>query len=341
DVMGKGIPAARVGAATKSQFLRAIGRRTGPFARRRIPSPEEIVGLVHSQVTRQLIDLDSFATACYARFNGLLESAHIVDCGHTRTIQYVRSTGLCAMLKGDNMPLGFSEGEVYRQFSVPFEKGDLFLFYSDGLTEARNINGEPFGEERLSDCLVRYNRFDPDQIVRNIRRDVTVFSASEQLADDMTCIVVKVAGDEVVPVLADELEITSSLGNLARVRAFVREVCRRLPGADVDELVGSELELSLNEAAANVIRHAYHGLEDHPIQIKARYTGGWLIFELNHFGDPFNPNESPPVVFDGSRDSGFGLFIIDQLVDEVAYLTDESRRSSIRLVKRIESGFPE
>ena len=53
------------------------------------------------------------------------------------------------MVHGDNLPLGMREGEIFNQISVPFESGDLLLFYSDGVTEARNLAGELFGEDRL------------------------------------------------------------------------------------------------------------------------------------------------------------------------------------------------
>ena len=42
------------------------------------------------------------------------------------------------MLPGTNLPLGVIEGEIYDQITVPFEPGDILLFYSDGVTEARN-----------------------------------------------------------------------------------------------------------------------------------------------------------------------------------------------------------
>jgi len=66
----------------------------------------------------------------------------LVDCGHTGIIHWHSKTGLCEMVHGDNLPLGIREGEIFNQISVPFESGDLLLFYSDGVTEARNFAGE-------------------------------------------------------------------------------------------------------------------------------------------------------------------------------------------------------
>ena len=53
------------------------------------------------------------------------------------------------------MPLGFSEHEVYRQISVPFGIGDVFFFYSDGVSEAQNVDGDTCGVDRGRSAGVR------------------------------------------------------------------------------------------------------------------------------------------------------------------------------------------
>ena len=137
DVMGKGIPAALLGAATKSHFLQALSRLISLAAPGVLPEPKDIVTLAHSEVARQLIQLESFVTLCYARFDLVERRLELVDCGHTTTIHYQAGTATCHLLQGENMPLGVSESEIFEQMSVRVEPGDVFLFYSDGLTEAR------------------------------------------------------------------------------------------------------------------------------------------------------------------------------------------------------------
>ena len=74
DVMGKGIPAALLGAATKSHFLQALSRLISLSEPGTLPEPKDIVTLAHSEVARQLIELESFVTVCYARLD-LVEPA--------------------------------------------------------------------------------------------------------------------------------------------------------------------------------------------------------------------------------------------------------------------------
>ena len=158
DVMGKGIPAALLGAATKSHFLEALSDLMALSKDGKLPEPKEIVMLAHADMVRHLIDLESFVTLCYARLDLNRRSLDLVDCGHTGIIHLHGKTGLCEMLHGDNLPLGVREGEIYDQISVPFEPGDLLLLYSDGITEARNPAGELFGVERLEECVTDQRR---------------------------------------------------------------------------------------------------------------------------------------------------------------------------------------
>jgi sigma-B regulation protein RsbU (phosphoserine phosphatase) len=188
DAMGKGIPAGLLGAGIKNHFLRA----SLLSEEAKLPEPEEIVTRVHTEVTRQLIGLESFTTLCYARFDRIWLQLDLVDCGHTKTIHYQHRTGRCYKLQGGNMPLGFKEEEVYKQISLSFEPEDIFLFYSDGITEAQNKKKELFGIERLAACVRLNSHLEPKELTDRIRAAVSDFSGSETFADDLTCIAVKI-----------------------------------------------------------------------------------------------------------------------------------------------------
>jgi sigma-B regulation protein RsbU (phosphoserine phosphatase) len=332
DVMGKGIPAALLAGATKSNVLEALCHLMAMSKGGALPEPTDIITLAHADMVRQLIDLESFVTLCYARVNLKRRVLQLVDCGHTGMAILRAKTGSLEMLHGNNLPLGISEGEIFDQLTVPFEAGDLFLFYSDGITDVRNSAGELFGVDRLSEC-VRVNReFEPDALVDAVRTTAMAFAASDRVTDDMTCVVVKVSA--VQEVLAhSELEIRSNLRDLGRARAFVREFCRMVPGRLLDEDDAAELELAVNEAASNVMKHAYHGRADQRIQLEADAEPDRVSIRLHHLGDPFDAATVSPPALDGSRESGFGLHLIARSVDEVRYTRDERGRNCIRLVK--------
>jgi sigma-B regulation protein RsbU (phosphoserine phosphatase) len=194
--MGKGVPAALLGAAIKSHFLRALNHLIASVDRGQLPEPEEIVTLVHGDITRQFIGLDSFATLCYARFDLEKRQVAVVDCGHTKTVHFRHHTGTCEMLQSGHAPLGVSEQEIYTQVAFPFAAGDLFVFYSDGVTEAQNEAGEFFGTNRLVELIRANSRLTPEEMVDRVRQAVIAFSHAEAFADDVTCVAVKITDDE-------------------------------------------------------------------------------------------------------------------------------------------------
>jgi sigma-B regulation protein RsbU (phosphoserine phosphatase) len=194
DAAGKGIPAALVGAAIKSQFLRALSHLLSSAHPGTLPEPEEIVRRIHAEVTRQFIGLERFATMCYARFDLQKRQVDFVDCGHTKTIHFRQRTGTCETLQGENMPLGFSERETYKQVANAFEHGDLFFFYSDGVTGVQNAAGELFGIDRLVEVIRTNGQLAPEKLIDEVHKAVVAYSNSETFADDLTCVAVKIEG---------------------------------------------------------------------------------------------------------------------------------------------------
>jgi len=334
DVMGKGVPAALLGAAIKSHFMRALGQLLSISEPDQLPQPEEIVARVHAEVTGRFIGLEFFATFIYTRFDLATRRIAFVDAGHTRTIHFRKSDGTCALLEGENMPLGSSEKEVYRQVVVPYESGDLFTFYSDGVTEARNAAGELFGEDRLIALVQTNGHLQPQALVGEVRRAVIAFSGSEKFPDDLTCVAVRIYGDGTVERIAHaEITVSSALEELASIRQFVRSFCRSLPPPDLEEESVNALELAVNEAASNVIRHAYSGRADGQISLEIEAFLDRIVVRLYHRGEGFDPAAVPPPAFDGSQEGGFGIHIIASTVDAVDYSCDAQGTHCIRLVK--------
>ncbi|MCP4629752.1 MAG: SpoIIE family protein phosphatase [bacterium] len=341
DVMGKGIPAALVGAALKSQLLRALNKLSQPGDSPEIPKPESIVSVAQAGMIQQLEDLETFVTLCYARFDLTRNIIQYVDCGHTRTIHLQKKTNTCRLLEGVNMPLGFPEKEAFTQMSVSFEPGDLFVFYSDGLTEAKSAQAVMYGEKRLVDFVQQHAAADPADLIRKIWQDIVGFTQSEIFDDDFTCIAVRImetAESANMHSSEEHLEIKSDLNELARVREFVRNFCARAPVELIDRSRIDLIELAINETVVNIIKHAYRNASDQPVRIEARLSTEQLVFRLYDWGRNFDPTAVPPPAFDGSRDHGFGIFIIDQAVDEVEYAREESGRNRATLTINLRGG---
>jgi PAS domain S-box-containing protein len=334
DVMGKGVPAALLAGATKSNVLEALCHLMAMSRDGGLPAPKEIVTLAHADMVRQLIDLDSFVTLSYARLDLKRRVLDLVDCGHTGMLVVRGKTGACEMVHGDSLPLGIREGEIFDQVAVPFEPGDLFLFYSDGITDMRNGRGDLFGLDRLVECVRNNRSLEPESLVDAVRKAAVAFAESDRPTDDLTCVAVKISNVR-QPLARAELEIRSDLTDLRRARAFVRDFGSMVPEGllDEDEIAG--LELAVNEAASNIMKHAYHGRADQRIALDAEAFPDRVSIRLHHLGDSFDPTSVSPPALDGSRESGFGIYLISKSVDEVRYSRDERGRNCVALIKML------
>jgi len=192
DVMGKGAQAALIGAGTKQLFLKALGSSISSRQQGGLPSPAGVVSQVHDEIIDHLFELESFVTLVYARFDLRAGTMELVDCGHTQTLIYRKDTDLCEFMPGVNVPIGFKEDEAYTGLSAPLQRGDVVLFYSDGITEAESADGIMFSSERLSDFLRQHHELDPQDLTAAIRQAVSDFTGQSDFKDDFTCIAVSI-----------------------------------------------------------------------------------------------------------------------------------------------------
>lgn len=333
DVMGKGVPAALLGAATKAHLLKSLGQLSASMAPDELPKPEDVVMRTHAEIVRQLIQLESFVTLCYVRIDPLRSIAQLVDCGHTGMIQLHANTGKTDLLRGDNLPLGIRQDEIYRQATFPLEAGDLLFLFSDGITDARDASGEVFGSERLQQGIEAQRELEPAALVESIRLAVATFCGSDHFVDDVTAVAVRV--EETGPPIAKSVKtIGSGLCHLGEARKFTRIFCERLPGGLLARESVDALELAVNEATSNIMKHAYGGRSDRWIHIEAEAFPGRVAIRLHHQGSPFSPQPPSPPSVDTLRESGLGLFMLSQCVDNVQYYQDERGGNSICLTKR-------
>ena len=127
---------------------------------------------------------------------------------------------------------------------------------------------------------------------------------------------------------------TSDLEQLAEIRSFVRDQCNKIwPGESSAEALG-KLELAVSEAATNIMLHAYARQPGRPIEVAVEGDDGQIMVSMYHQGCPFDPESVSPPSFDGSRHSGFGVYLIRESVDHVAYTQDADGKCGIQMMKR-------
>ncbi len=335
DVMGKGIMAAFLGAAIKSNLLRVLNELRGSQSVARLPEPQDIIAALQAGMIDQLESLETFATMCYARFDLTRRQFIFVDCGHVRTIHVQSASQQVVRHQGINMPLGFPEIEPFTQTAVAFQPQDLFFFYSDGLTEAQNTNGDMFGEDRLADLIQANAQLSPQALLNRVHQEIVQYTQSNTFSDDFTCIAVKIPLENAK---TQEFAVPSNLSQLQNIRDFVGATCRALPPDQINEARRASIDLAATEVATNIIRHAHRSRPEQQISIRSAITSRRMEFFFFDHGDAFNPDQVAQPIFDGSTDGGFGVFIIRQIADEVEFSRDPAGRNCTRLTFYLNQG---
>jgi anti-sigma regulatory factor (Ser/Thr protein kinase) len=143
-----------------------------------------------------------------------------------------------------------------------------------------------------------------------------------------------IADDDPVMLQPDaesRMTFSSDLKELSGIRRFVRSFCETIPEGLLDEIRISMIELAVTEVATNIIRHAYGGRSDALVEVAAKLFPDMFLIEFVDKGKGFNPEKVPHPKFDGSRDGGFGIYIVSQIMDDVVYFRDKDNTNYTQL----------
>jgi anti-sigma regulatory factor (Ser/Thr protein kinase) len=111
------------------------------------------------------------------------------------------------------------------------------------------------------------------------------------------------------------LKITSDPADLAPTRRAIETFCT---SCGFDEKAVGEVGLVVNEALANVMRHAYGGATDRPIRVDADFADDWLRIIIRDWGSGRDPSASPHV-HDPLTPGGLGMVCLGSLMDETTF----------------------
>lgn len=132
-----------------------------------------------------------------------------------------------------------------------------------------------------------------------------------------------------------ETSVEARVENLAAVRAFVEEACRR---AGADAATCFDLKLAVDEACANIIEHGYAGRPPGSIALACESDGDGVRVTIVDSGRAFAPSELPPADvasdWETRRVGGLGWHLIRKSVDAIDYGPDPAGGNRLTLLKR-------
>ena len=180
DAVGKGIPAALLMA-----FLRAsirAGVQTGYASH-----------ILLSKINNLLwdsIEDNRFVTAIYGILDTTNRTFVFANAGHNPPL-LIKPDGEYRFVEYGDTPLGMFYDARYHQHFIRFEKDQVMVIYTDGITEAANSAGEEFGPDRFAKSVLAGIGLPAKKMIDHVRKDVADFTERKFLDDDGTLFIVK------------------------------------------------------------------------------------------------------------------------------------------------------
>jgi len=180
DVSGKAAPAALF-AALVSGIMRSAALHH--------PEPAPMLALLNESLQERRLE-SQYVTMLFALWDDEARTLHVANSGAVQPI--VCRGGQSECIRAEGFPLGLFPGATYDEIAVTANPGDTFIFFSDGITDAENMQGEQYGPERLTSLLCSLLNRTAEQIAEAILADVTQFQGERERFDDETIIVLRV-----------------------------------------------------------------------------------------------------------------------------------------------------
>ena len=298
DVSGKGVPAALFMMQSISKIKAKLN---GEF-----DLGQEIKKLNDEISSHNPMNL--FITSFIGLIDTEKNTLTYVNCGHEEI--FFRHNGRYIKLEEPpNLPLGAFEGFEFEVKEMPLSPYDALYLYTDGVSEAEDINGVFFGKERIEEALNVVPYLPSNLLVETMLRQVEDFQSGKELADDICMLSLTYKPGK-------KLTLKNKLEELNRMQDFIYDTLKELPNPET----ATHISLAMDELAGNVIYYAYgenEGTFEFTLMVdeENRIVHGFLIDS----GKPFNPLEKEPNSDIANTPGGLGILMAKDSLDEITY----------------------
>ena len=303
DISGKGIPAALLMAIAHSLF-RTLSAHSD--------SPERIMQALNTSICDNNPDI-MFLTA----FLGILDltTGEVCYCnaGHNPPMLIHKNhadfldTKPCLLL-------GIDTDAEYTTETLQLMDGDSLFLYTDGLTEAENMQKQLLGDQQVLKLASTFSDSTTEEQIRQMHELVLQFADKAEQSDDLTMLSIRYLGTR------HSLTLTNNIQELDKLEPFLDQA---LDGTDIELSLMSQLDLALEEAIANIIMYAYPKGETGTVKLNIEAKDGVIHAEIIDSGIPFNPLQQQEAKLDVSLEErqigGLGIHLIKEIMDTATY----------------------
>jgi sigma-B regulation protein RsbU (phosphoserine phosphatase) len=216
---------------------------------------------------------------------------------------------------------GAIEGIAYKQDKLQLHKGDLLFMFTDGVSEAMDVNGKFFEDKRIVEQLSSLESNDPEDAVNGMTVSVAAFVGEAPQSDDITVLVLRYDHDiEVSETEQFDLEIDNALPEINTVIGAFDEFSEK---AGIPMPLAMKVNLVFDELLNNIISYAFPEGGEHKVRIHAEKSADRLLIIIEDDGMPFNPFAQSEVDTGQSLEErqigGLGIHLVKNVMDDFSY----------------------
>jgi sigma-B regulation protein RsbU (phosphoserine phosphatase) len=311
DVSDKGVASALFMAVTKTLIKSRASEDN---------SPASVLTWVNNALS---VDNEScmFVTLFLGICNIRTGEFHYCNAGHNPP--YIKRVGgnVECISKLHGPVAGAMEGIAYKQDKLQLQKGDLLFMFTDGVSEAMDVNGKFFEDKRIVEQLSALESNDPEDAVNGMTVAVAAFAGEAPQSDDITVLVLRYDYNiELSEREQFDLEIDSALPEINTVIGAFEEFSEK---AGIPMPVAMKVNLVFDELLNNIISYAFPEGSEHKIRIHAEKSVDRLLIIIEDDGLPFNPFAQSEVDTSQSLDErqigGLGIHLVKNVMDDFSY----------------------
>lgn len=303
DVSGKGIPAAMFMMSAKSVIKSIVETGATP-------------GVAFTKANEKLCvdnDAEMFVTAWLGIMD--LNTGHVVyaNAGHNPPVLKNEDGNFEYLKCRPGFVLAGMEGIQYKDFEFDMTDGMSLLLYTDGVTEATNVNNELFGEDRLVAALVESGVMNMRYTCKHIKSRVDEFAGEAPQFDDITMLGIKRKNDQD---RKSSLVLVADQESADKVRTFFDMF---IEDNEIPIKASTKIMVMVDEIYSNILN--YSGASKS--KVTARYEDGKVLMSFQDNGIYYNPlkKEDPDITLSAEERAigGLGIFMVKQMAEDVKY----------------------
>ena len=311
DVSGKGVPAALFMAISKT-LIRSSAENSRSTA--------EIITETNNTLARgnaNCMFVTLFIAICDTRSGEITYT----NAGHNPPY-IIQADGELLRMDNRHGPVGGAmEGISYREDKVILHSGDTLFMFTDGVTEAQNIDEELFEEDRLVECLGQHGHDDVESLNNALMSHLHDFEHGAEQADDITMLSFRYLGQGAK--FAEPVSAQKSWINLASTSDVNAWFDTFAEANHLDTKIQRKINMVIDDLVMNVISYAFNGEENDQVEVKLDLDENRLAITLTDNGKPFNPFEQEKPETDQSVEDrgigGLGIHLCREVMDDASY----------------------